>query len=73
MLKFAQRPMVIWAIDFVYRFLSKEADAWFRNIVAENRKARENVEMPVEDVMQMLLNLSKKMGNSILFYYLNST
>lgn len=60
--------LIVWAIALICRFLSKEADTWFRNIVAENRKARENVEMPVEDVMQMLLNLSNKMGNSFLFW-----
>lgn len=45
-------------------FLSNEADRWFRNIVVENRKSRENLETPKEDFMQMLLNLGNKMGKS---------
>lgn len=45
------------------RILSKQADKWFRNIIAENRKSRENVTMAKEDFLQILLNVGKKLSN----------
>lgn len=45
-------------------FLSEKADSWFRNIVKENRKQRDAIEMPKEDFLQMLLNLGKKLGTT---------
>lgn len=47
--------------------LSPHVEQFFRKVVAENKKSRENIEMADEDYMQMLLNIGKKCGE---FFYL---
>lgn len=47
---------------FLYSVLSPQVEKFFRQVVAENKKSRENIEVPAEDYMQMLLNIGRKLG-----------
>lgn len=42
------------------RILSPEVDAFIRTVTEENRKSRENVQIPNEDLMQVLINIGNK-------------
>lgn len=42
------------------RILSTEADRWFRNIIKENKKSRNGVNVNNNDIMQSFLTLQEK-------------
>lgn len=46
----------------IFRLLPSVVDKWFRSIVVENRKSRQNLSRPLDDFMQMLLNSANKLG-----------
>lgn len=44
--------------------VSREVDAWFRNMVVQNRASRAKLTNPPDDFMQLLLNATSKMDTN---------
>lgn len=45
------------------RIVPRDVDKWFRELITQNRKSRENVPIPNEDLLNALLNTAEKLGN----------
>lgn len=58
---FVGQPLILRPI---FSIVSKEMDAWFRNIVIENKASRANLMDPPDDFLQLLLNISSKLNAS---------
>jgi cytochrome P450 len=51
-------PMMLKLIPIP--FLPREVEIWMRNLVTTNIKSRQNVKMPHDDLLQMLINLRQQ-------------